>query len=213
LTFHEIKVSFAIKILHYLDRIIAKKAYAMSEKDKKRWNEKYQNNLIPNEPIKLISKYAKLATGKQALDVACGMGRHSKYLASQGFKVDALDISSVAIESLKNLDNINATEVDFDSYILAKEKYDLIVCTYFLERRLFPQMIEALKPNGIILMETFLNNANNEREPSNPMFMLNEGELETYFGEKCELLHISKWLDVDYKGFKTMKVSMVARKK
>jgi len=185
----------------------------MSQSDKERWNEKYQNNQIPNEPIKLVQDYAKLATGRKALDIACGMGRHSKYLATLGFEVDALDVSSVAIASLQGLKNIHAIEVDFDTYRLPTEKYDLIVCTYFLERKLFPQMIAALKPNGIILMETFLHDEVNERQPSNPAFMLNTGELEAYFEEKCELLHIPEWLDTDYKGYKTMKTSMVARKK
>ena len=185
----------------------------MSQADKERWNEKYQDNQIPNEPIKLVKEYAKLATGKKALDIACGMGRHSKYLVSQGFEVDALDVSSVAIASLQNIFHIHAKEVDFDTYTLPTEKYDLIVCTYFLERRLFPQMIAALNPNGIILMETFLHDEKNERQPSNPAFMLNEGELEAYFDEKCELLHIPEWLDRDYKGHRTMKTSMVARKK
>jgi SAM-dependent methyltransferase len=185
----------------------------MAQEDKERWNEKYQDNKIPDEPIKLIKDYVSLATGKQALDIACGMGRHSKYLASLGFQVDALDISSVAIEQLQDLAQINAIEVDFDTYTLEKEKYDLIVCTYFLERKLFPQMIDALKPNGIILMETFLHDEGNERVPSNPAFRLNEGELEAYFDEKCELLHIPEFWDVDYLGFKTMKTSMVAKKK
>jgi len=185
----------------------------MALEDKERWNEKYQDNKIPDEPVKLIRDYVHLATGKQALDIACGMGRHSKYLASLGFEVDALDISSVAIEQLQGIPHIHAIEVDFDTYTLEKEKYDLIVCTYFLERKLFPQMIDALKPNGIILMETFLHDEDNERVPSNPAFRLNEGELEAYFDEKFELLHIPEFWDVDYLGFKTMKTSMVAKKK
>ncbi|MCO4845924.1 MAG: class I SAM-dependent methyltransferase [Sulfurovum sp.] len=185
----------------------------MAQADKERWDEKYQNNPIPNEPIKLVSDYASLATGPQALDIACGMGRHSKYLASKGFTVDALDISSVAIEHLNNIPNINAIEVDFDTFTLPKEKYDLIVCTYFLERRLFPQMIDALKPNGIILLETFLHDAQNERIPSNPDFLLSEGELEATFYDKCELLHNPEFWDEDYQGYKTMKTSMVAKKK
>jgi len=141
------------------------------------------------------------------------MGRHSKYLALEGFEVDALDISSVAIENLKGIKNINAKEVDFDSYTLEKEKYDLIVCTYFLERKLFPQMIEALKPNGLILIETFLHHSDNERVPSNPAFRLNEGELEARFDDRCEILHIVEFWDKDYLGYKTMKTAMVARKK
>lgn len=185
----------------------------MAQEDKERWDEKYQNNKIPDEPTKLVRDYASLATGKQALDIACGMGRHSKYLASLGFEVDALDISSIALAQLQNIPNIHPKEVDFDTYTLPKEKYDLIVCTYFLERKLFPQMIDALKPNGLILMETFLHHPDNERVPSNPAFQLNEGELEATFDEKCELLHIPEFWDEDYLGYKTMKTSMVARKK
>jgi len=185
----------------------------MAHKDKIRWNEKYKNNKIPNEPLKVISDYTPLAIGKQALDIACGMGRHSKFLASEGFKVDALDISSVAIAHLQNENNINAKEVDFDNYSIPKESYNLIVCTYFLERKLFPQMISALKENGMIILETFLYHPENERKVSNPNFLLHIGELKTLFNKECELIYISEFWDKDYLGFKTMKTSMVARKK
>lgn len=185
----------------------------MAQEDKERWDEKWQNHPMPDEPIKLVSDYASLAPGVQALDIACGMGRHSRYLASKGFEVDALDISSIAIEQLQNIPHIHAKEVDFDTYTLPKERYDLIVCTYFLERRLFPQMIDALKPNGIILMETFLYHPDNERTTSNPAFLLNEGELEATFNASCELLQLPEFWDEDYRGYKTMKTSMVAKKK
>jgi len=184
----------------------------MAQADKERWDEKHSKDMMPHTPIKHVSEYAQIATGKQALDIACGNGRHSKYMVSLGFKVDALDISSVAIEQLQNIPHINAIEVDFDTYTLKEEKYDLIVCTYFLERKLFPQMVKALKPNGIIIMETFLHDEGNERVASNPAFRLNKGELESYFKQSCELLHINEWQDVDYTGAKTMKTSMVARK-
>ena len=185
----------------------------MAQKDKERWNEKYQDNKIPDEPVKLLRDYTYLAAGNHALDIACGMGRHSKYLASLGFEVEALDISSVAIAQLNGIPHINAMEVDFDTYALPHEKYDLIVCTYFLERKLFSQMITSLKQDGIIILETFLHHRDNERAPSNPDFMLQSGELKTYFEEKCKLLHIEEWWDVDYTGAKTMKTSMVARTK
>jgi len=185
----------------------------MAIADKERWDEKHSKNMMPQIPIKLVSDYAKLATGTQALDIACGNGRHSKYLASLGFEVHALDISSVAIEQLQGIPHIHAKQVDFDTYTLETNKYDLIICTYFLERKLFPQMIKALKPNGIILMETFLHHEDNKRTPSNPAFRLNEGELEAYFDHTMEILHIPEFWDKDYQGFKTMKTSMVARKK
>ena len=186
----------------------------MAAEDKVRWDEKYtKKSKIPEEALTLVQNFAELAPGKEALDLACGMGRHSKYLASQGFEVLALDISSVAISHLQGLENIHAKEVDFDTYLLPKEKYDLIVCVYFLKRSLFIQMIDALKPNGILIMETFLQNEANEREPSNPAFLLNEGELEAFFDDRCELLHIKEYMDSDYMDYKTMKTQMVARKK
>ncbi len=185
----------------------------MAQKDKERWNKKYQNNPIPDKPIKLITKYAKLATGLEALDVACGMGRHSKYLASQGFNVDALDISSLAIDRLQGIPNINPIEVDFDSYILSKNSYDLIVCTYFLKRELFPQMINALNENGILIYETFAYHPDNEQVPSKRSFLLDEGELENVFKNDLELIKSCEYWHKTIKGFKMKKASIVGRKK
>lgn len=185
----------------------------MALADKERWNAKYQDNKIPDEPILLVEQYATSARGNKALDIACGMGRHSRYLASLGFDVDALDISSVAIDQLQNIANIHAMEVDFDSYTLPKNSYHIIVCTYYLERKLFPQIVEALKPNGILIFETFLHHGENERAPSNPDFILQPGELEAYFGSSCDIVDIREFWDKDYQGYKTMKNSLVAKKK
>ena len=185
----------------------------MAIEDKMRWDKKHRKDEMPHTPIELVTRYASLAPGKRALDIACGNGRHSKWLAARGFVVDALDISSVAIERLQNIENIHAKEVDFDTYDLPPSQYDLIVKVYFLHRRLFPQIIKALKPGGIVIVETFLHHRENEREPSNPAFRLNEGELEAAFSKQCDLLYIDEYWDRDYMGFKTMKAAMVARKK
>jgi 2-polyprenyl-3-methyl-5-hydroxy-6-metoxy-1,4-benzoquinol methylase len=56
----------------------------MAREDKERWDKKYKNNPIPSKIVKVVEQYAQLATGKQALDIACGMGRNSKFLASNG---------------------------------------------------------------------------------------------------------------------------------
>jgi len=185
----------------------------MAQEDKERWNKKYKDNLIPDKPIELITRYAKLATGTKSLDVACGMGRHSKYLASIGFDVDALDISSVAIESLQNIPHINSKEVDFDTYSFPKDHYDLIVCTFFLKREIFPNITEALKVGGIFIYETFLYHPDNENAPSNRTFLLEEGELEVTFDHEYDIMHLSEYWDEDLKGKKTMKAAMVAKKK
>ncbi|MCK5854434.1 MAG: methyltransferase domain-containing protein [Sulfurovaceae bacterium] len=185
----------------------------MAQEDKERWNKKYKNSPIPTKIVGVVEKYAQLATGKSALDIACGMGRNAKFLATEGFEVDALDISPVAIEGLQNIENIRAKEVDFDTYVLQENSYDLIVCTYFLERKLFPQIEKALKEDGIFIFETFMHHADNTKVPSNRSFLLEEGELEVTFDERYELLHISEFMEEGICGEKSMKASMVAKKR
>jgi len=162
----------------------------MAIEDKEKWDKRHIESPIPTTPVDLVTNFSSLAPGKIALDIACGMGRHAKYLASQGYKVDALDISATAIDSLQNIVNVHAKEVDFDTYELETNKYDLIVCTYFLERRLFPQIIEALREGGIFIYETFVYHPENDFPPSKRRFMLNEGELEATFDERLDLMHI-----------------------
>ena len=185
----------------------------MAQKDKEKWDVKHLHAPIPDKPIDLIVEYAPLAKSKAALDIACGMGRHSRYLASKGFEVDALDISSTAINSFQGLKNINAKEVDFDNYLLEENKYDLIVCTYFLERSLFPQIAKALKDSGLFIYETYMYHPDNTKVPSNKSFLLEQGELKATFEKDFELIHLEEWWDEDYEGAKTMKGSLVARKK
>jgi len=185
----------------------------MSIEDKVRWDKKYKTQLLPTKTVEVVEKYARLATGKKVLEIACGMGRNAKFLAQQGFEVEALDISPIAIESLQNIPNITAKEVDFDEYVLKENAYDLIVCTYFLKRELFPQIEKALKEDGIFIFETFMHHEDNTKVPSNRTFLLNEGELEATFDDRYEILHLQKFMDEGICGDKGMKASMVAKKK
>jgi 2-polyprenyl-3-methyl-5-hydroxy-6-metoxy-1,4-benzoquinol methylase len=180
--------------------------------DKNKWNKRYTNNPIPDRVIEIIEQNAGKATIGRALDIAAGMGRHSKYLAKLGFKVDALDISSLAISTLHGIENISATEVDFDSYELKKDEYDLIVCSYFLKRELFPQIVAALKKDGILIYETFVFHEDNEQAPSVRSFLLEEGELENSFKDKLEILQSKEYWHETVKGLKMKKASLVARK-
>ncbi|MBD3793895.1 MAG: hypothetical protein IE889_07030 [Campylobacterales bacterium] len=46
-----------------------------------------------------------------------------------------------------------------------------------------------------------------------PGYLLNEGELELAFDDTFDLLHIQEYWDTDMQGYKTLKASMVAKKK
>ncbi|CAA6811287.1 MAG: Tellurite resistance protein-related protein [uncultured Sulfurovum sp.] len=185
----------------------------MSIEDKKRWNKKYNTTLAPINTVEVVKQFYQKAKGKQVLDIACGKGRNSIFLAKEGFEVDALDISEVAIESLKNIDNITPKVVDFDNYKLEEDIYDLIICTYFLERKLFLQIKKALKNEGLFIFETFMHHEKNTKVPSNRAFLLEQGELENIFKEDYEILLLNEFMDEGICGDKSMKISMVAKKK
>ena len=186
----------------------------MSIEDKIRWNEKYKNNhSIPIKVPEVVEKFSSLATGDRALDIASGTGRNAKFLAKNGFMVDALDISPVGLSKLDGIDNITTYEVDLDNYQLKENFYDLIVCTYYLNRNLFPQIENALRDGGIFIFETFMHHEENTKVPSNKSFLLNKGELEATFNDRYELLHIHEFMDNILCGEKAMKASMVAKKR
>jgi hypothetical protein len=68
-----------------------------------------------------------------------------------------VDISDVALESLKGRHpKLNPICADLDLYTPAAESYDLILNIHFLNRRLFPLIMEGLKPGGLLIIETFL---------------------------------------------------------
>ncbi len=185
----------------------------MSLADKKRWNEKYQTSLLPQNVLEVVNTYAKEAKGTKALDIACGMGRNAKFLVKMGFEVDAVDISDVAIATLQGIENIMAQVVDLEVYELEENNYDLIVCTYYLERTLFPKIERALKKDGILIVETFLHDEANTKEPSKRAFLLEKNELESILERSYEVLYRHEFMAEVACAKECMKLSMVVRKK
>ena len=72
----------------------------MSTADRNKWDQRYREGAYasrdyPSEFLK--QQLLHLKPGK-ALDLACGAGRNSIFLAQNGFFVDAVDVSSVGLE-------------------------------------------------------------------------------------------------------------------
>jgi len=112
-------------------------------------------------PAKLLVDFVGLLPKGKALDIAMGEGRNALYLASQGFDVEGVDKNEEAVKAClssakaRGLKLIVRT-VDLEKYQLHQTHYDLIICFYYLQRSLIPQMRLALKPGGMVVYETFL---------------------------------------------------------
>jgi len=111
------------------------------------------------------------------LDLACGAGRHARWLHGQGFAVEAVDRDIAAFQEVPAGVVLLQADLEDGPWPYAGRRFDGIVATHYLHRPLFPVLLDALAPGGVLIHETFA--AGNERfgKPSNPDFLLRPGEL------------------------------------
>jgi len=157
-------------------------------KDKKRWNRKYDTEqyLFGKTPIAFLKEHLHLLPKGNALDIAMGEGRNGVFLATKGFQVTGIDISETGLKKAETLAkeqgvSIGTKVVDLEQYQLRSETYDVILCTYYLQRNLFPQMIKALKPGGMVLVETYTMEHLKYRAHFKPQYLLQPNELLDHF--------------------------------
>ena len=179
--------------------------------DKERWNKRHVEKPMRSHVEPLIEKYIDEAEVGEALDIACGVGRNTHFLAEKGFLVDAVDISDYALSQVKNMATIKKFEVDLDTYNLEINKYDLIVNINYLSRRLLPQIKEALRDGGVIIFETFIIAHGEFTQPVNPEFLLRKNELlHAFIG--LDIIYYEERDDINLRGENTRVASLVARK-
>lgn len=158
--------------------------------DSRRWDERYRGEefLLGTNPSQFlaerIEEVKRLCPGRKALDIACGEGRNSIFLARHGFSVTGLDISAVGIEKARQWAVREGLDCEFrlvnlEEYPIA-EAYDLIINFNFLLRDLIPREVAALTPGGVILFDTILESPT-APVPHRKEFLLQPGELARLF--------------------------------
>ena len=160
----------------------------------------------PPESASIVQELLPFLPKGPTLDIACGTGRHSLLLAGRGQNVTSVDFSSVALDVLamrahsmhiaarrsdhfqhssrNGFSAVELIQANLETVQLPDQSYDLILCVQYLQRSLFRQMFRALRPRGVLLMETFTK-AQLEfgSGPRNPDFLLETGELREAFPE------------------------------
>jgi len=157
------------------------------ETDRIKWNQRFgsQDTYLGERPSPFLSReierVRRLAPGTRALDIACGEGRNSVFLAQQGFRVTGLDISDVGLAKAGRRAAEAGVSVDFQRVDLEEyrfsEQFDLIINFNFLLRGLIPGEVEALSPGGLLIIDTIM--ASPQLLAShNPAYLLQRGELQ-----------------------------------
>ncbi|MGE5094521.1 MAG: class I SAM-dependent methyltransferase [Betaproteobacteria bacterium] len=120
---------------------------------------------------------AWIRPGGAVLDVACGTGRHARFLAQLGFEVDAVDRDAALFASPPPNVSLRQADIEDGPWPYGGRRFDGIVVTNYLHRPLLPVLVDGLERGGLLVYETFA--VGNERfgKPSNPAFLLQPGEL------------------------------------
>jgi SAM-dependent methyltransferase len=127
-----------------------------------------------------VARFAGLIPAGEVLDLACGSGRHARLLAGLGHPVLALDRDPQALAATAGPGIVTVEadlEADDAAWPFPAPRFAGIVVTNYLHRPLIPSLVQSLLPHGVLIYETFAHGNAAFGKPSNPAFLLAEGEL------------------------------------
>lgn len=119
--------------------------------------------------------------GGTVLDVACGQGRHVRWLAARGHAVTGIDRSQDALAGLAGVAETVLADIENGPWPLLQtgqpRQFDAVVVTNYLWRPLLPMLAASVAPGGMLIYETFAVGNETVGRPANPDFLLQAGEL------------------------------------
>lgn len=158
--------------------------------DAERWDARHAlaDDVGPQPPDLLRGRFDLLPAGGRALDVACGRGAVSRWLAARGFAVDAVDVSVVGLAAA-GAAGVHVIEHDLDDGLppSCTGPYDVVVCQRFRDPRLYPQLAAAPAPGGLLVISV-LSEVDGEPGP----FRAPPGELRAAFAGLDVLVDVER---------------------
>jgi SAM-dependent methyltransferase len=128
-----------------------------------------------------------------ALDLAGGIGRHAVWLAHQGWQVTLVDISEVAIAKAQENAGTDRNRITFKcadaaQFKAGRSKYNVVLVFFYLERKIFPELIKVLRPGGMLIYKTYTElQPRFGKGPTHPMHLLKQNELRAF--SRLNVLH------------------------
>lgn len=138
--------------------------------ERKVWSNTYNSMIqVSMLPTEFLTDVVKDVEPGKALDVACGQGRNSIFLASRGWDVTGFDIDEEALDSAQAKADrmgvfIRTTQKSKKTFKYGVNEWDLIALIYAdvicggciaYDRAFIRQLKESLKPGGIVVYEFF----------------------------------------------------------
>lgn len=160
-----------------------------------KWNKIYsaaEANMVKPQPSDVLQNHACLLPEKGiALDLAAGLGGNAIFLAERGLNSHAWDISLQATNRLQGYCDENSLSLfietrDVEQQPPSANTFDVICVSYYLERSLTQNIISALKPNGLLFYQTYIQDSVSDAGPRSSKYRLQANELLIMFSS----LHI-----------------------
>jgi SAM-dependent methyltransferase len=135
-------------------------------------------HLPTTAPSDWVQRWATLLPPQaRVLDLACGHGRHMRYLAELGHRVTGVDRDAAALATLAEVGETLCADIEAQAWPLVGRQFDAVVVTNYLWRDLWPQILASLAPAGVLIYETFAQGNETVGKPSRADFLLRHGEL------------------------------------
>lgn len=169
----------------------------MTDEDRERWNERYSSAadpvgspITPAVPQHFADHAHRFPTSGRALELACGTGAGSLWLAERGLDVVGVDVSPVAIDlatdaarRLDLSDRCRFVIADLDDGLPDTPPQDLVVCHRFRNPTLYEPMVDRLAAGGVLAVALL-----SEVGSAPGRFRAEPGELRRAFGDRLDVL-------------------------
>lgn len=159
----------------------------MSDADREKWDHRYATGSHGNRdhPSAFLAEWESRLPPGQALDVACGTGRNSLFLAAAGRRVDAVDVSPAGLARARRAAAQRGLDIEFieadletdAARVLQDRRYSLVVWVRYVNRALLPRVAAVLDDGGMILVEQHLLTSAEVVGPRTPEFRYAPNEL------------------------------------
>lgn len=120
-----------------------------------------------------------------------GEGRQARAAARHGFRVFGVDRDLEAVRRARTgaLEHAGLWVTDLEITPLPPDRFDLVMCTNYLKRSIWPALRDAVRAGGFAIYETFtLAQLAHHTGPRSPHHLLRPGELRAVF-DGWELCH------------------------
>ena len=132
----------------------------MTDNPREHWNQRYRESDPNTEPVQILREYLGQLDGTRGLDVATGGGRNAVALASEGFDVDAIDISDEGLTVARQFADeqgvgsaIGWIRADVESYDFPSSEYDVVIVSHYHSMNTVAELVHTLAPGGTLLYE------------------------------------------------------------